>query len=93
MASTGRVDALDSLVQQEITEFLSEVEAILAQIPRDVESGQPVDSVLLQAEWLLRDVLTIERLLPRPDGEALTEAVQAVGFIWNGVAEWGFFSC
>ena len=69
--------ASSALVQQELSEFLYEVEAELLQFQQDLESGLPTDTVLLQAEWLLRDILLIEGLLPPPDGEALTEVVIA----------------
>ena len=48
----------------------------------------PLDGVLLQqAEWLLRDVLLIEELLPQPDDEIqiLTQAVSGVLVIVQGL--------
>ena len=79
MANASGTASLDSLLHQEITGFLREVEVALELMPQNIESGrQPLDSTLLQAEWLLRDVLILERLLPSPDGEALTEAVTTV---------------
>ena len=37
-----------------------------------------MDNALLNAEWLLRDILVIEDLLPQEDGEALTAAITTV---------------
>jgi hypothetical protein len=46
--------------------FFAEIEAALTEISYmlSVISDNDVDRVLLSAEWLLRDVLLIEHLLP-----------------------------
>ena len=58
-----------------------EAERCLVDIERSLCDGNDVaamDGVLQQAEWLLRDVLFIEGLLPQPEGELLTQAVSGV---------------
>ena len=64
-------------VVHELIDFLTEVESVITQI-RDGEYGISVDNALLNAEWLLRDILVIEDLLPQEDGEALTAAITTV---------------
>ena len=59
-------------------EFLGEAERCLVNIEHSLCATVPLDGVLQQAEWLLRDVLLIEELLPQPDGEILTQAVSGV---------------
>ena len=64
-------------VRQEIDRFLSEVESVLTDIPALLPSVavDDVDRLLLSAEWLLRDVLLIEHLLPCPYGSELVDSV------------------
>ena len=64
-------------VTQELDIFLQEVEAVLSTIPASLENGlQELDRVLLSAEWLLRDILQIEHLLP--DGQTLTAILSEI---------------
>ena len=65
-------------VVQELVDFMAEVESVIAEIPGDIQRGISVDSILLNAEWLLRDILLIEDLISPADGEALTAAVTAL---------------
>ena len=66
-------------LQEELDEFLSEVENCLVSIEQSLNrSTCDLDGILQQTEWLLRDVLFVEELLPRPAGEELSGAVTAV---------------
>ena len=64
---------------EELIEFLSEVEECLVVI-QDLLDGtdSDLDGIQQQVEWLLRDVLLVEELLPRRAGEALSLAVSDV---------------
>ena len=63
-------------LSQELLHFSSEAESVLIQIPVHVETAAVVlDRVLLTAEWLLRDVVLVEDLLPLPDVHALSGAL------------------
>ena len=58
----------------ELDGFLMEAEGCLIDIERsscDRNDVTAMDGLLQQAEWLLRDVLLIEELLPQPEGELL----------------------
>ena len=64
---------------QEVDQFLGEVGAILTEIPTLLQSIQvDIERVLLSAEWLLRDVLLVEHLLPLPHGEDLVVSISEV---------------
>ena len=66
-------------VRREIDLFLGEVIDVLTEIPVLLQNVHvDVERVLLSAEWLLRDVLLIEELLPPPYGEELVSAVSEV---------------
>ena len=66
-------------VRQQIDLFLGEVDAVLTEIPALLRSVHvDVERILLSAEWLLRDVLLIDELLPRPHGDDLVTAVSDV---------------
>jgi hypothetical protein len=60
--------------------FFAEIEAALTEISYmlSVISDNDVDRVLLSAEWLLRDVLLIEHLLPGSYGSELVDSVGEV---------------
>ena len=58
--------------------FLGEAERCLVNIEHSLRATVPLDGMLQQAEWLLRDVLLIEELLPQPDGEILRVIVQGL---------------
>ena len=61
---------------QEVDLFLGEVDAVLTEIPALLQSIHvDIERVLLSAEWLLRDVLLVEHLLPLPHGEDLVISI------------------
>ena len=65
-------------VRQEVDLFLGEVSDVLTEIPVLLQNVHvDVKRVLLSTEWLLRDVLLIEELLP-PHGEELASAISDV---------------
>ena len=64
-------------VREELVRFLGEVETFLTDMPAlllDVPVDD-VDRVTLSAEWLLRDVLLIEHILPHPYSGELVDCV------------------
>ena len=65
---------------EELGEFLTEVEDCLMFIERSLNSitYNNLDGILQQSEWLLRDILLVEELLPHPINEELSGAVAAV---------------
>ena len=67
-------------IGQELDRFFTEVEAALTEISflLSVISDNDVDGVLLSAEWLLRDIILIEDLIPGSFGGNLVESVGKV---------------
>lgn len=66
-------------LQEELMEFLFEVEECLSYIKDAVDGCNPdFDGLMQQAEWLARDVLHVLELLPEPDGQILFDAVSEV---------------
>ena len=67
-------------VTRELDEFLGEFESVLTDIPALVHCVQveDVDRIVLSAEWLLRDLLLIEHLLPHQYGSELVDSVSEV---------------
>ena len=63
---------------EDVCEFLSEVESCLASIMTEINSTNHLDNVLQEVEWLLRDVVLVEEILPQPHGETLIQAVSDV---------------
>ena len=55
-----------------LLDFVHGVEQALDDIPRAVDAGNDPDGVLLSAEFLLRDTVLVEPLLPEEEGQALT---------------------
>ena len=65
-------------MEQEHDGFLDEVESSLTHIQDEVRVNRSLDGLLQQAEWLLRDVVILEDLLPQRDGEILAQAISDV---------------